>query len=141
MIWNFKKKKKKKSETFLWKIFKGMCQSLEAISLVFVYVLLLSFFLFFPSASVISMVSHVTFLTNVFRERKKKKYFSKQYHYLPFYSKPCIFTYIYQWCVFVIKQKIAVKASLCYIILWLFSKNCEDLHILYTEVLSLNAKD
>lgn len=108
----------------------------------FIITSFVSFFLF-PSASVISMVSHVTFLTNVFRERekKKKKYFSKQYHYLPFYSKPCIFTYIYQWCVFVIKQKIAVKASLCYIILWLFSKNCEDLHILYTEVLSLNAKD
>lgn len=107
-------KEKNKTLYILWKYLKGCAKVWRRSPLLYVYY----YFFSFPSASVISMVSHVTFLTNVFR--KKKKYFSKQYHYLPFYSKPCIFTYIYQWCVFVIKQKIAVKASLCYIILWLF---------------------
>lgn len=58
---------KNKTLYILWKYLKGCAKVWRRSPL---FVCLLWLFFSFPSASVISVVSHVTFLTNVFRKKK-----------------------------------------------------------------------
>lgn len=116
----------------LWNCFHGMCQSLEAISQVFMLII------FFPPPSVIAMVCQnfpITVCGNRFIS-------ANSIITCHFTISPVFHIYLPVMCICYYKENSRKSFIMLHNIVTFFEKLWRlILHILYTEVLSLNTKD